>query len=108
MVKAQDSEYYTIAEAAKLLGISPSTIWRWIDAQKLPAYQVGPRKSRIKKEDLEAVIRSAQGLPTTYDSLYVVLAALLQAESWTDDRRLLTNLGPNAPWVRWIGDCPGT
>lgn len=45
-------------------------------------------------------------LQSVYDSLYVVLAQILQTELWTDDRTLLNALGTAAPWVRWIGDYP--
>ncbi len=38
------------------------------------------------------------------DSLYVVLAEILDTELWTDDRVLLKAVGSVAPWVRWIGD----
>ena len=44
------------------------------------------------------------GLRSLYDSIYVVLAQLLNAELWTDDRRLLNVLGRTAPWVRGIRD----
>ena len=50
-------DYYTVPEAARRLKVSPSTIWRWIDAEKLPAYRIGPRAIRIKREDLDAAIR---------------------------------------------------
>jgi predicted nucleic acid-binding protein len=45
-------------------------------------------------------------LPTVYDSYYVVLARVLNAELWTDDRRLLRAIRNTAPWVRWIGEYP--
>lgn len=45
-------------------------------------------------------------LPAVYDALYVALAELLGLELWTNDRHLLSALGPHAPWVRWIGDFP--
>jgi predicted nucleic acid-binding protein len=48
----------------------------------------------------------ANRLRATYDSLYVVLALLLGVDCWTADQGLLNNLGPTAPWVRWIGDYP--
>lgn len=49
-------DYYTIQEAAQLLHVSETTIWRWVAAQRLPAYRVGPRRIRIKKKDLETVV----------------------------------------------------
>ncbi len=45
-------------------------------------------------------------LTTVYDALYVVLAQRLNADLWTDDRRLLNVLGANIPWVRWIATYP--
>jgi excisionase family DNA binding protein len=60
MTRSQKSDYYTVAQAAKVLDVSPSTIWRWIKAAKLPAYRVGPRKIRIKKEDLPIIITPAR------------------------------------------------
>jgi predicted nucleic acid-binding protein len=46
----------------------------------------------------------ANAFRAVYDSLYVVLARMLNLELWTADQRLLDALGPAAPWVRWIGD----
>jgi predicted nucleic acid-binding protein len=43
---------------------------------------------------------------TIYDCLYVVLAQILGVELWTADRRLVTQLGSNAPWVRLISEYP--
>lgn len=43
-------------------------------------------------------------LPDIYDSLYIVLAQMLNAELWTDDRRLIQGIGSSTPWVRWIRD----
>ena len=60
MPKTRQGDYYTIPEAARLLEVSPSTIWRWIEADTLPAYRVGPRAIRIKKEDIEGVIQPAR------------------------------------------------
>jgi predicted nucleic acid-binding protein len=43
-------------------------------------------------------------LPSLYDSLYVVLAKLLDGVLWTADQRLMNTAAPVAPWVRFIGD----
>src|SRR2546425_8418154 len=51
-----DELFYSVAEAALVLGVSPSTVWRWIDAGKLPAYRVGPKSIRIRRADLAAVV----------------------------------------------------
>lgn len=60
MTETRESDFYTVAEAAKILDVSPSTIWRWIEAKRLPAYRVGPKKIRIKKESLGALIKPAR------------------------------------------------
>lgn len=57
MAQGPKAEYCTIAEAASLLRVSVSTIWRRIDAGTLPAYRVGDRRIRIKKSDLAKVAR---------------------------------------------------
>jgi excisionase family DNA binding protein len=55
------TDYYNVSEAAKVLNVSPSTVWRWIAAEKLPAYRVGVRTVRIKKEDLEKIMAPVRG-----------------------------------------------
>ncbi|MBI2849403.1 MAG: helix-turn-helix domain-containing protein [Chloroflexi bacterium] len=60
LFKTRESQFCSVSEAARALDVSPSTIWRWIEAEKLPAYRVGPKKIRIKKEDLETIIRPAR------------------------------------------------
>jgi excisionase family DNA binding protein len=56
-----DFQYVSVAEAARILSVSPSTVWRWIDAAKLPAYRLGGHTIRIRVADLEAIARPARG-----------------------------------------------
>ena len=60
MAQPEDRAFYSVSQAARLLGVSPSTVWRWIEAKKLPAYRVGARKIRIKKDDLRTVVTPAR------------------------------------------------
>jgi excisionase family DNA binding protein len=62
VIAALDKEggFSTIAEAARLLRVSQATIWRWIDAGKLPAYRIGPRRILIKTQDLEIMVQPVQ------------------------------------------------
>ena len=60
MAQTAQRDYVTVAEAAKELDVSPSTVWRWIDAKKLPAYRVGLRSIRIRRDDLRQVIQPAR------------------------------------------------
>src|SRR3990172_9101244 len=57
MRQDNEHEFYTVPEAARLLNVSQATIWRWVTSQKLLAYRVGPRRIRIKREDLQRVVR---------------------------------------------------
>lgn len=50
------------------------------------------------------VLADALGLPATYDAHYLALAEHLGCELWTDDQRLLRQVGSSLPFVRWIGD----
>lgn len=63
----QERDYYTVPEAAHELDVSPSTVWRWIEAKKLPAYRVGARKIRIKKDDLRTIVTPARPEEPTTD-----------------------------------------
>ena len=54
MKEAED--FYTIREAAQLLQVSEATVWRWAEAERLPAYRVG-RRIRIPKQGLQAMVR---------------------------------------------------
>ncbi len=49
--------FYTIREAARILGVSKGTVWRWVKDRKLPAYKVGDRNIRIRRKDLPLVIK---------------------------------------------------
>lgn len=95
-----ERDYYTITEAAKVLDVSPATVWRWIEAGKLPAFRVGMRSIRIKKQDLNAVVTparakevtmgkerigpSAEELWADYDPEKVRKAIAVTVGSWAD------------------------
>jgi PAS domain S-box-containing protein/excisionase family DNA binding protein len=55
---AAPRDYYSIAEAAALLGVSRVTIWRWIATGRLPAARLGHRTVRVTRADLDrAMVR---------------------------------------------------
>ncbi len=58
------TEYCTISEAAQLLRVSRSTVWRWIEAGELMAYRVGTRTIRIRRDDLRGLLRPAHAMRT--------------------------------------------
>src|SRR3989304_5507648 len=55
-----EEEFVSIREAAKLLHVSQSTIWRWINHGELPAYRFGYRRVLLKKADLAPLITPAR------------------------------------------------
>ena len=56
---AVDEEYLTVAEAAALMRVAPSTIRRWIREGDLPAYRLGPRRVGLRRDDLVSLITPA-------------------------------------------------
>lgn len=57
------------AESAARLGITPRTLYRFIDEGKLPAYRFG-RVIRLKAADVDAFIESCRIEPGSLEHLY--------------------------------------
>lgn len=49
------SEFLTVGQAAQQLGVSRSTIWRWIDQGRLAAFRMGARTIRLRSNDVAAL-----------------------------------------------------
>lgn len=62
-------EWLSTADAAKALGITPRTLYRFIDAGDLPAYRFG-RVIRVKQSDVDAFIEAARIQPGSLEHLY--------------------------------------
>lgn len=60
MVVDQDNDLLSVAEAARLLRVSPATIKRWLKDGRLPAYHLGPRYIRIRRSELTRVLTPLQ------------------------------------------------
>jgi excisionase family DNA binding protein len=56
-------------EAARRLGITPRTLYRFIDGGDLPAYRMG-RVIRLKQADVDAYIEQCRVEPGTLEHLY--------------------------------------
>jgi excisionase family DNA binding protein len=54
------TDLLTLPEAAKLLKVSTVTLGRWLKDGRLPAYRVGPRAVRIRRQDLDAMLTPAR------------------------------------------------
>jgi excisionase family DNA binding protein len=53
--------YYSISQAAAVLGVSRVSIWRWINAGHIHAARLGHRTVRIQGEDLDRLIEQRLG-----------------------------------------------
>lgn len=62
-------EWLSTAAAAKRLGVTTRTLYRFIDFDDLPAYRFG-RVIRLKKADVDAYIESCRIEPGSLEHLY--------------------------------------
>lgn len=58
--RAGGTDLVSVTEAARILRVSPSTIWRWIAHDTVPAYRVGPKRVWLKTRDLEPLMETAR------------------------------------------------
>ena len=65
----EDIEWLSTAAAAKRLGITPRTLYRFIDEGALTAYRFG-RVIRLQRRDVDAYIDSCRIEPGTLEHLY--------------------------------------
>ncbi|HEX4868681.1 MAG TPA: helix-turn-helix domain-containing protein [Acidimicrobiales bacterium] len=56
-------------DAARRLGVTPRTLYRFIDVGELPAYRLG-RVIRLKAEDVDRFIEASRIEPGTLEHLY--------------------------------------
>ena len=62
-------QWLSTAEAANRLGITPRTLYRFIDEGQLAAYRFG-RVIRLKTTDVDAFIETCRIAPGTLEHLY--------------------------------------
>ena len=61
--------WLSTAEAARRLGITPRTLYRFIDEGQLPAYRFG-RVIRLKENEVDQFIDACRIEPGTLEHLY--------------------------------------
>ncbi|WP_366145657.1 helix-turn-helix domain-containing protein [Aquabacterium sp.] len=50
----------TPAEAARILGVTPSTVWRWVTAGRMPTPVFSERRRmRFARMDVEALLKAS-------------------------------------------------
>lgn len=89
---------------------------RFLVSQKVISDEIGDgafsrlRKLRIRLTSRSAIFPLAWKLarelnqPTTYDTVYLALAQMLDCELWTADRKFYHAVRTQAREVKWIGD----
>ncbi|HJZ48864.1 MAG TPA: helix-turn-helix domain-containing protein [Roseiflexaceae bacterium] len=63
--KQSPSEVLTVTEIAGYLRVSETTVWRWCNSGKLPAFRIG-RSWRMRRTDLERHIRQSVSEPELF------------------------------------------
>lgn len=66
---SEDIKWLSTAAAAKRLGITARTLYRFIDEDQLAAYRFG-RVIRLKQSDVDAFIETCRIEPGTLEHLY--------------------------------------
>ena len=68
-MNSADIRWLSTAEAAKRLGITPRTLYRFIDEGQLAAYRFG-RVIRLKEGEVDVFIDNCRIAPGTLEHLY--------------------------------------
>jgi excisionase family DNA binding protein len=68
-VAPEEIVWMSTQEAARRLGITPRTLYRFVDEGSLPAYKMG-RVFRLKQSDVDAFIEAARVQPGSLEHLY--------------------------------------
>lgn len=66
---ASEITWLSTAAAAKRLGITPRTLYRFIDQGEIPAYRFG-RVIRLKQDEVDGFIDRSRIEPGTLEHLY--------------------------------------
>jgi len=77
-------DFVSLSEAAQILRVSEVTLRRWINHGRVRAYRFGPRRIRLRRADLEALVTPAReggGAVTSSESLRLVPMAPSQDDS---------------------------
>ena len=73
-MSTSDIAWLSTAEAARRLGVTPRTLYRFIDEGQLPAYRFG-RVIRLKEAEVDSFIETCRIEPGTLEHLYPEAAA---------------------------------
>lgn len=68
-MSANEIQWLSTAEAAKALGVTPRTLYRFINEGQVPGYRFG-RVIRLKQSDVDAFIETCKIEPGSLEHLY--------------------------------------
>lgn len=74
MAPSADIEWLSTQEAARRLGITTRTLYRFVDQGEIPAYRMG-RVIRLQAADVDSFIEGSRIEPGTLEHLYPDTAA---------------------------------
>jgi excisionase family DNA binding protein len=57
-----EQRYFSLGDTAKYLGLSPKTIYSWVEKGAIPAYKLG-RVWRFDRDELERFVRGTAEIP---------------------------------------------
>jgi excisionase family DNA binding protein len=66
---SDDIVWMSTQEAARRLGVTTRTLYRFVDEGALPAYKMG-RVFRLQRSDVDAFIERARVVPGSLEHLY--------------------------------------
>ncbi|MGD9796760.1 MAG: helix-turn-helix domain-containing protein [Acidimicrobiia bacterium] len=66
---AEEIVWMSTQEAARRLGVTPRTLYRFVDEGELPAYRMG-RVFRLQQADVDAYIERSRVEPGSLEHLY--------------------------------------
>ena len=77
-------DFVSVSEAAQILRVSEVTLRRWIEHGRVRAYRFGPKRIRLRRADLEALVmpaREGRTAVTSSEALRLVPMAISQDDS---------------------------
>src|ERR671922_601342 len=73
MRASSESDWLTLGQAAKYLGVAQSTIRKWSDGGRLPAFYTPGGHRRFRQHDLDAFLAGSRGVPVRGTPLVLVV-----------------------------------
>lgn len=103
-------KWLSVQQAADYLGVARTTIYKWSRQGRLPIYKLGERVSRVRLEDLEALLAEAGMLynvkPHAGKKTGVSRETILKKTkgAWADNPEIEQALAElHRSWDEWAG-----